>query len=56
MTKGILVVLVLTLLLLWGGPLVGIVFSSLTFTVPVLFILFLAGLGVWKILELFARH
>jgi hypothetical protein len=56
MTKGILVVFALIVLLFWGGPLVGIVFSSLTFTVPILFILSLVGLGVWKILELFARH
>jgi hypothetical protein len=56
MTKGILVLLALAVLFFWGGPLVGVAFSILTFTVPILFILFLSGLGVWKTLELFARR
>jgi hypothetical protein len=54
--KAILTVGGLAALFLWGGPLVGFAISSVGFTLPVLFIVAIVGLAVWKITDLFARH
>jgi hypothetical protein len=47
--RGFVFVVVLVLLFLWGGPHVAVAFIS----VPILFVLAVAILAVWKILDSF---
>ena len=54
--KAILTVGGLAALLLWGGPLVGFAIASVGFTLPVLFVVAIMGLAMWKISDLFARR
>lgn len=47
--RGFLLIIVLALLYLWGGPHVAVAFLSL----PILFVLAVAILAGWKIVESF---
>lgn len=53
--KAILTVCGLAALFVWGGPLVGFAIATVGFTLPLLFIVAIVGLAIWKITELFTR-
>lgn len=53
--RGILIFAALIFLFVAGGPVLGVMISSWTFMVPILFVVAILALAGWKIKELIRR-
>jgi hypothetical protein len=53
--RALLIATLFIFLLLFGGPVVGLVISGSVFTIPILFVLAILVLAGWKIRDLIER-